>query len=635
MFPSTNYDLILYTIYSLKYTVLYTPCLIHIISHLHIHAREPGNLAAVGDLETVLGGSDEESARSISSQAALGETSPELTLVVAAGQSLVGIDDGVTGLEEVRAAGLQGKAIKDELERQPAAVSGHTLGVELGELGAGVAVLADEVPKGFVQDSSPDRADGVDLTVAVDGAVLVGVDGEVSSVRVCTDALALVDVVAKLDNSLRSVCGLSADTDGKHIGPTLAHAARLGGAQAAVVARAAGKAVRKTVSVLVDDDTLVQSTIAVGGGVVEDVHAHARGLAIDGRGKVSVVGASAVLNVEADGIAALASLAVVVELEVTSSLSEAKRVKHVVVLVGGVEELGDGGVGVRLGRLREIQREVVHAVVDGRAVLVQVTLGILARRVAVVGVALRVTVVAARGLVVGGAVAEPAKGGSVDVPRIREDGAVTAIRVRDVPRVDVDGLAGVSNVVKGSVHLATVRSVNKGDDPVVADVGFDSPDGLDCLGVGDEVAQADLGGRDSASGLLDDVLIALLLGDGSLRGIDRKVEDLGGTLERLQRRPKVAPRYRASLRQLALEETVTEGEDGAIARVDVDSEVAVVDVDAMDSLLHVDVCNAVASDVAVIQDAELKARHGALDKVSSMLDVSSAGRHGSRRILAV
>jgi hypothetical protein len=100
---------------------------------------------------------------------------------------------------------------------------------------------------------------------------------------------------------------------------------------------------------LVDDDTCLEVTITVGDGSVPEVHAHATVLTI-GRGhEVGVVISGTVLSVGDDTIVLASTTTEVVLLEVTSDLIEAVAVVEIVDQVGGIEELGHGGVDVLLG----------------------------------------------------------------------------------------------------------------------------------------------------------------------------------------------------------------------------------------------------------------------------------------------
>jgi hypothetical protein len=104
-----------------------------------------------------------------------------------------------------------------------------------------------------------------------------------------------------------------------------------------------------SVSVLVDNDTSIEATITLRGRSIPEVHPHTSVLAISGGSKVGVVSATSILGIENDLIIALTTLVVVVDLEVSSLLGETEDVQKIVVLVGCVEQLGDGSIAVRSG----------------------------------------------------------------------------------------------------------------------------------------------------------------------------------------------------------------------------------------------------------------------------------------------
>jgi hypothetical protein len=135
--------------------------------------------------------------------------------------------------------------------------------------------------------------------------------------------------------------------------------------------------------------------------------------------EVGVVGSGAVLGVQDDGVVALATGVVVVGLEVTGGLVEAEGVEEVVVDVGGVEELGDRGVGVllRVG-LGEGEGVLELRAWGVRAVVVEVVV------VAIV-VGLGDTVVSAGDGVGGLSITLPCELGPVLVSWVGLDSAVT------------------------------------------------------------------------------------------------------------------------------------------------------------------------------------------------------------------
>lgn len=129
--------------------------------------------------------------------------------VFTASQRLVGVEDGVTALDKVGVAGLEGHGVEDDLEGQVLSVGRNAVGVELG-LGAVIlAVLVDEVPHDLVEDGSPDFADVVHLVVGVEGSVLVRVDIQVRRVQVVSDTgIVVVHPRAQAVVGLTGVAGL-------------------------------------------------------------------------------------------------------------------------------------------------------------------------------------------------------------------------------------------------------------------------------------------------------------------------------------------------------------------------------------------------------------------------------------------
>ena len=118
----------------------------------------------------------------------LGKGGPDLTQVVTTSESRVGVQDGVTGLDEVGVAGLavspvstdtgfqdcswgdnefylQSHAVDDQLQREELSVGGHTVRVESRLLRRAEAVLVNQVPHDLVQHRRPDLADIVNLVV--------------------------------------------------------------------------------------------------------------------------------------------------------------------------------------------------------------------------------------------------------------------------------------------------------------------------------------------------------------------------------------------------------------------------------------------------------------------------------------
>lgn len=245
-----------------------------------------------------------------------------------------------------------------------------------------------------------------------------------------------------------------------------------------------------SVGVFVDDDALLERAVTSGGGHSPDVHPHAAVAAVSGSSKVGVVGARAILGVQDDKVIAQTTLAVVVRLEVAGNLVEAEDVQQVVVLVGSVEQLGDGGItvvrGVGLGQREGVLKGPGCA---GWAVVVEVV-------VASVGVDLGNGVVAARGGVVGGSVAEPGEGRGIGSPWVSEGLAVALRGVVEAPGEHLDG-GKVADVVDDTVDLLVGGSIDVGEQPVVHDVGLNSPgQGQSSVLLGN-VDQAGLGVADS------------------------------------------------------------------------------------------------------------------------------------------
>ena len=212
----------------------------------------------------------------------------------------------------------------------------------------------DEVPHDLVQHRRPDGADGVHLVERVGGRVGVGVARQAGGVRVRAQALGVVeDPGADAVVGVAGVGGLGADGRRHEVAPALAHAAGFEDVEAGRVGGAAGQPVGQAVRVFVDDDAGLEGAVAHGVGVVPDVHPHARHLAVGGRGEVGVVQTAAVLRVEDDVVAADAAAVAVVDFEVTGRFGEAEVPEEVVVVVGGVEELGYGSrsVGCEVGRV--------------------------------------------------------------------------------------------------------------------------------------------------------------------------------------------------------------------------------------------------------------------------------------------
>ena len=135
----------------------------------------------------------------------------------------------------------------------------------------------------------------------------------------------------------------------KSIRPALTHATSLGGLEAAA-GTTAGHAVGQTVSVLVCDDVVLESTVTLGVGEVPQEHAHRAALAVGRGGEVRVVDARRRLDGDGDTIIAPTTVAEVVVLEVERGLREAVAVVDVVHGVDNVECVRARRVDVRARR---------------------------------------------------------------------------------------------------------------------------------------------------------------------------------------------------------------------------------------------------------------------------------------------
>ncbi|KAI6774521.1 hypothetical protein HG531_001370 [Fusarium graminearum] len=223
-------------------------------------------------------------------QTSLSKALPELTLVLTAGQSGVGIDDSITSLDHVGVARLTVKchSVHDELHGKVLSIS-RDLTVELGHVIVVLAVLFNQVPHDLVEDCGPDRADSMHCRETVGALVGVRVGGHACAVGVGTDTSSLArDPVTHGLVGGASVLGLEVDSNGHEVTPSLSHTTRL-------------------------------ATLRF------------------------VVGETTILSHEDNLVIALTTSTVVVGLKVTSLLVEAESMKEIVVLVGSVEELSSLG----------------------------------------------------------------------------------------------------------------------------------------------------------------------------------------------------------------------------------------------------------------------------------------------------
>lgn len=332
---------------------------------------------------------------------------------------------------------------------------------------------------------------------------------------------------------------------------------------------------RLPVSVLVDDNTGFEAGVAVGGGSVPDVHAHARLLAIGRSGEVGVVGARAVLGVQDDIVGTTATSTVVVDLEVTSNLVEAEGVEQVVVGVRGVEQLGDGSVYVRRwrGGRGGVRENVVVAAATARPVVVEV--GSATGRVG-----LGDGVVATSHGVGGRASTVPAELRCGGVPGVAESRPATFARVVDSPRARrsvsvarnpgmdrnyvLDRVRSISSPINHGVDLLLGVGIDVSQKPVAQDISFNTVGELK-LTILLKVHELGLGVLLCSRRSLDNVGVVAFgrLSGGSVC-LDRKLKDSDGSLESLNGLDQVALAEFRRSGDLSLEERATEREDRAI-----------------------------------------------------------------------
>lgn len=98
-----------------------------------------------------------------------------------------------------------------------------------------------------------------------------------------------------------------------------------------------------------NDNSSVKGAITSWGRICPDEHPHTTWLAIRRRGEISIVCSSCVLSVQDHSIIASPSCTVVVGFEITSRFVETEGVKKVMISVGCVKELGDGGISICSG----------------------------------------------------------------------------------------------------------------------------------------------------------------------------------------------------------------------------------------------------------------------------------------------
>lgn len=496
-------------------------------------------------------------------------------------------------------------------------------------------MLVDEVPEDLVKSGGPGLTDAVDAGEAIDGGVGVGGGGHGGRVENGTDTGGVVvDPGAHGVVGSTGVGGLETDGRGEEVTPALTHTTGLDGVQAVGVGGTTGQASGQTVGVLVDDDAGLEAAVAAGSRLGPEVHAHAPVGAIGGSEEVGIVGSRAVLGEEDDKVVTGTALALVVDLEVTGGLGEAESVQQVVVVVGSVVELGDGGIDVG-GRGGQAGGVLVVEVVRGAG-------GAVVGKVssAAAGVGLSNAVVATGGGVVGRAVAVPGQRRGREIPGVGDQDAVALGGIVDTPRVDAV-VGQVGDVVDNTLNLGTGGRIDVGQQPVLRDVGLDTPrEGQSAVGL-DEVDELGLGVGNSTRGSLDGVNLSALLSlgggrsslNGELKNILCAVKGSNGVLE-------VTLRQGAGLGEVTLEEVVAVGEDlsiltnldricqssdtykqnkGSVSYVDV--EVGIVNIKPVNSLLEVDVANAVGTNIVVTNNTELSVGRKLLDELGGGVDV--------------
>jgi hypothetical protein len=291
---------------------------------------------------------------------------------------LVGEDDGVAGLEEVRLG--RGKF--------------HTIGHKLeGKIIAhGKAVFVYEVRMDFPESGTPDFALVMDFVgfagvewverAARDagvGADLTGVDvfeGEwifrhIRAVREVADAEVIVleeaselvgDVAAHGVSCMRVITGLAEEAFGVEVRPTFTHAVALEVTEGEATA---DEAPTGAVSQFMENNFGIERPIAGGMGESEDEHETLAVKAVRGGLEHGIVGdadASSGLDVANDIIVAEATAAEVINLVITSGLGEAEFIEAVMVPVAVIEELDGGSIDIVGGVLGEVVSEIEDAI---------------------------------------------------------------------------------------------------------------------------------------------------------------------------------------------------------------------------------------------------------------------------------
>jgi hypothetical protein len=187
----------------------------------------------------------------------------------------------------------------------------------------------------------------MDSTEAVNALVSVWVSGQACAVGISSDTgwIVVDPVTHDLVASAGILC-LGVNGSSHEVTPAFTHTTGFTTGETSGVGRAAGETVGQAVCVLVDDNTSVETAVALGRAVRPEIHPHTAGLTVSGCSKVGVVGTASVLSVEDNHVVSLTTLTIVVNLEVASLFSKAKKIEEIVVLVGCVEKLGDGSIAV-------------------------------------------------------------------------------------------------------------------------------------------------------------------------------------------------------------------------------------------------------------------------------------------------
>ena len=90
---------------------------------------------------------------------------------------------------------LHGHSVDDQLHSKVSTI-GRNFVLEFRARSGVIAVLIDQVPQHFVENGSPDLADGVNFVLLVRFFVIMRVSLQVGGVRVVTDALAVANPCA-------------------------------------------------------------------------------------------------------------------------------------------------------------------------------------------------------------------------------------------------------------------------------------------------------------------------------------------------------------------------------------------------------------------------------------------------------